>query len=449
MTLPAHKTEAMLLFEHRPMVVFEEVRAALSEALEPLDLHFHSIPCPSARRAVYSAGLLHITLSIEDKPLGPSRMSAALSAPLTRIKGFNYTAAVARHRDVVRIEVCDGAAPGKPAEQPVSEVLKLIALHRTVLLIAERARASLLYWPQSETLLSADELDSTATTAFPAALAIRPEPGRVVFANGTSADVLHAGGAENLIGHTLMVERPRSGLPLSEALSALADVLSRMVLSTIGPGAVKEVDLGPDWRLLVERKSLEDGSIAFLGRFDRLTAEPEAPAASYAARDTGPSPEDIAAVADAVAFIADPAPAPEPAAPQPMEEDAPAPMLARHDPRRPLAFGLPVPVMSAEDTQEEDLFDATLSNEQLIAMELATRRSHAMRSYALCGCIAVITPIPAAAIFLWNLVRGPNLYVTLAAFGAVVALFMASPHFGFESHILLSGIARAAAATNI
>lgn len=53
-------------------------------------------------------------------------------------------------------------------------------------------------------------------------------------------------------------------------------------------------------------------------------------------------------------------------------------------------------------------------------------RSAALRSYALCAALAVVMPVPAAALFLWNYVRGPNLFVTAAAYALALAFFTGS-----------------------
>lgn len=453
--MAAPSTDALLLFESPPLVVFEELRAALSDALAPLDIPFRSIPTPSARRAVFSSTHLHVVVSFEDKPLRPEALSRALNAPLTRLRGVNYDVAVSRHRSAIRLSVQDGAAPSTAQADPVSDIMKLIVLHRAAVILAEQSRATLLYWPQSETVLSARELAETAGSAFPATLATRPVPGRVTLSDGTALDVMNAERAEDLIGLPLMIERPPQGLGLSHALAALSDALSRMVLSAIGPGAVREVELDEGWTLSLGRKRLSDDTVVCVGQFARDPAwVAENPQAAPIA-ETETSEEDVSAVAEAVAFTAEPDPVDEPVEEATQDADAQeiAAMIAA-DPQpdaqpEPLAqkSSLPVAVSQSYDPDEDEMFDATLSNEQLIAMELATRRSHALRAYALCACIAVITPIPAAAVFLWNLVRGPNLYVTLAAFGAVLMVFAGSDLVGIENTSLLSGIARAATFT--
>ncbi len=449
MTVSETQTEAFLLLEHKPMVLFEELRETLSHALDPLDMHFRSVPCPSAHRAIFCTDVLHITLELIDRPLSPRVLATALAAPLTRLKEFNYTAAVGRHRHAICVTVKDGAHGVPNDGEAVSDVLKLIALHRTMVILADRTQANLLYWPQSETLLSVRELNETADSAFPASLAIRPEPAQIMLDDGETVQVLQATGAETLIGQPLMIERPPKGVPLSQAIAALAETLNQMVLSSIGPGAVKSVEI-EGGSLDLSRRRLDTGAVAFFGSFEGFDAPAPAETAPQPAEDIV-SEEDSSAVAEAIAFLAEPEqpqvePAPEADI---VEADAQAEEEAevqtRKSRRARRVARIEAKRKSLADAAAMAAAEDDLSDHDMIQLELATRRSHAIRSYALCACIAIIMPIPAAAIFLWNVVRGPNLYVTLAGFVAILAFFTASSFLGVRPDAVLTGFARAAA----
>ncbi|RMD93021.1 MAG: hypothetical protein D6811_05775 [Alphaproteobacteria bacterium] len=76
-------------------------------------------------------------------------------------------------------------------------------------------------------------------------------------------------------------------------------------------------------------------------------------------------------------------------------------------------------------------------------------RSHALRTWALCAALATITPLGAAALFLWNLLRGPNLAVSAVTFALLLAVFtglwtvqFAAPDNGRLAALALQAMAR-------
>ncbi len=79
------------------------------------------------------------------------------------------------------------------------------------------------------------------------------------------------------------------------------------------------------------------------------------------------------------------------------------------------------PVLTPEfvvrDQMAEDLPDSEVLQDAL----RKHHRSERLRSYALCAALAVVMPVPAAALFVWNLLRGPNLGVTASAFALALA----------------------------
>jgi hypothetical protein len=80
------------------------------------------------------------------------------------------------------------------------------------------------------------------------------------------------------------------------------------------------------------------------------------------------------------------------------------------------------------------------------APSAAEQRSGALRTWALCAALATISPLAAAALFLWNLLRGPNLAVSVVASALILATFtglLLVELLGFGNSEIASGALRA------
>lgn len=98
------------------------------------------------------------------------------------------------------------------------------------------------------------------------------------------------------------------------------------------------------------------------------------------------------------------------------------------------------PVFTPEFVTRDELASDLPDSAELQDALRKHHRSERLRSYALCAALAVVMPVPAAALFVWNLLRGPNLGVTAAAFALALAYLTGSEVLEIVPGIEVAGL---------
>lgn len=237
--------KASVLFDGKARgIAFSAVLERVNHGLRELGTTLEATAWGNSTEALFSHPDFHISITVSDRPEAADIFAKALAAPITRIRSFDFAAAVAAHKSHIRVDVGDGPVP-KPDDIRAMEeemgmvhdarsapaTVKIMALHQATLAILGTQKPSAIFWQQSGMFFTPDAFAKTAYQKFPSGLVFHP----TLFSSGHDGDgkrkigfvALHS---HLFCGQTLVMTENTLGL--TSATDILAHVLKQKLAGT-------------------------------------------------------------------------------------------------------------------------------------------------------------------------------------------------------------------------
>ncbi len=231
----AMDVQATLLYRSIRPVDFDALATSVNAWLGTEDMAMHHCPSAGDTFVLMSNPRYHAVINIEHEKIAAAEILTALSAPNLQSKNFDYADALQAHRLQVKISIGDGPMHvasdvrewmdkmGKHQEAPTCpKDLKLCALNGLVQQFLAHDVPELVYWAQSDTIFTPEEVSEASDMLFPLPLIITPVT--VAGKSGTVPGVIMQN-SSLLTGRTLMVEA--GTLPTPEATGIAMWLLSK------------------------------------------------------------------------------------------------------------------------------------------------------------------------------------------------------------------------------